>query len=52
MKFILILYIFAIILVCNGGLLRRIARSEPVESEVSISTERSQVNGTEAGKKS
>lgn len=33
MKFVLILYISAIILVCNAGPLRRIVRSEPDENE-------------------
>jgi len=33
MKLVLILYIFAIILVCNAGPLRRIVRSEPDENE-------------------
>ena len=33
MKFVLILNIFAIILVCNAGLLRRVVRSEPDENE-------------------
>ena len=40
MKFVLILYIFAIFLVCNAGPLRRIVRSEPDESEnVEINSE-------------
>ncbi|CAG9802687.1 unnamed protein product [Chironomus riparius] len=33
MKFVLILYIFAIILVCNAGSLRRVVRNEPDENE-------------------
>ncbi|CAG9802688.1 unnamed protein product [Chironomus riparius] len=47
MKFIIILYIFAIILVCNAGILQRNTRSEDVESEVNNATEHNQVNDAE-----
>lgn len=45
MKIVLILYFFAIILVCNGGLLRRVVRSEPDENEnAEIATESNTVD--------
>jgi len=39
MKFILILYFFAIILVCNAGLFRRVVRSEPVQTTITTNDE-------------
>lgn len=39
MKFILIFYFFAIILVCNAGLLRRVVRSEPVQNTITTNDE-------------
>lgn len=51
MKFVLIFYIFAIILVCNAGSLQRITRSEHVQSDVNVSTERNQINNTETSEK-